>query len=185
MTPDELRARERFYGSMLWIVNGAPFAESIFVLGRLPKPEALWAMDIVFQRQNHKQHGGIFWRHSENPDHDGTSLVQCHSLSTIQNDIDRDYVGHHFIDWVRPRSVWLESAKNVYIDLGGDLLWQLLRYDRRGLLCARAVRKQTLVSEHGGTYAETGRIERGARRRVRSGDVVDRGESELLLDRLS
>jgi competence protein CoiA len=180
MTSDELLAREDFYGDMLWIVNGAPFFDHFFVLGRLPSPEAAWTRDLVVARATVRTRGHTFWRHSENRDYHVGQLVEMHSLDEIQPQIDADYVGHHLYDWVRPRSVWFESRVPVYIDFGGDLLWNIQRYDEEGLLCVQATRKKALIDLHGGTYVETGEIVPSVKKPVRNGDVLDRGQGDIL-----
>jgi len=75
----------------------------------------------------------------------------------------------------------LESQAPVYIDFGGDLLWNTQCYGDDGLRCVQAVRKTTLISSHGGKYVETGEIIRAARRPRRNGDPIDKGEHELIL----
>jgi competence protein CoiA len=180
MPPQELHAREQFYGSMLWIVNGAPFIDLFFILGRMPSQETNWTRDIVFFPQQQKMRGRGFWRKSENPDHKPGGMVRIHDVNEIQNEIDKDYVGHHLYDWVRPRSVWFESRSPVYIDFGGDLLWHMQRYGDVGLQCIQAIRKRTLVSLHGEDYSETGEIVQTAKRPRRNGDGVDKGEDEVI-----
>jgi competence protein CoiA len=180
MPPQELHARERFYGNMLWFVNGASFIDQFFILGRLPSQDANWAKDIVFCPQQKEMQGRCFWRKSENPGTKPGDMVLIHSMNEIQDDIDKDYVGHHLYDWLRPRSVWFESSAPVYIDFGGDLLWHLLRYSEDGLQCIHAVRKKTLINLHGGQYSERGEIVRAASRPRRNGDLVDKGETEII-----
>jgi competence protein CoiA len=180
MPTQELVAREQFYGKLLWIVNGAPFINHFFVLGRIPSPDAQWTWDVVFCRQEQNMRGRGFWRISENLGYKPGDLVLLHCTTEIQDEIDRDYVGHHLYDWIRPRSVWFEAKSPVYIDFGGDLLWYMQRYDERGLLCVQAIRKRTIISEHGGNYSDTGEIIRCAKRPRRNGDVVDKGEDEII-----
>lgn len=182
MPPNELRAREHFYGNMLWVVNGSPFREQFFIFSRLPSPDVAWVSDVVFAPQTVNRYGQAFWRHSENPGYQPGQLVLVHDMSEIQEQVDRDYVGHHLYDWVRSRSVWFESQVPVYIDFGGDLVWQLQRYNSTDLPCVQAIRKATLVRLHGGTYSETGTIVQAARRPIRNGSPVDRGETEVMLE---
>jgi competence protein CoiA len=181
MSPQELQAREQFYGNMLWIVNGTPFINQFFILGRMPSQEVDWVNDIVFAPQQHNTRGRGFWRKSENPGHVPGDMVLIHSTHEIQDEIDGAYIGHHLYDWVRPCLVWFESRLPAYIDFGGDLLWRLQEYGDGGLQCVQAVRKRTLVSGHGGQYSETGELVRAARRPRRNGEVVDRGEDEVIL----
>ena len=179
--PDELRSREDFYGRMTWIVNGARFANQFFILGRLPSPDAEFVNDIEFFEQKVAAQGRLFWWRSENTRADG-GLVQVHSMADIQHLVDAEYVGHHLYDWLRPRTVWLSSGKSVLIDFGGDVLWELQSFGERNLRCVRALRKASLVSKHGGTYLETGSVERGASRPRPPMSPIYRGEDELLLE---
>jgi competence protein CoiA len=175
MALEELRARERFYENMIWIVNGASFASHFFVLGRLPAPTAPWVADLTFVRE-----GSVFWRRAENPE-SKREFVLVHSMDEIQHRIDRDYVGHHHYDWVRPRSVWLEAQAPVYIDFGGDVVWHVTRYGDRDLRCVRAIRTRRLAAQHGGVYAEVGAIGATAVRPRGNMSVVYKGEDEVLL----
>jgi competence protein CoiA len=184
MSPQELQARERFYGRMLWIVNGTPFMNQFHILGRLPAQEAYWTQDLVFFPQKRDWRGRGFWRKSENPGHEPGGMVLIHDVSEIQDQIDKDYVGHHLYDWDRPRTVWFESRSPVFVDFGGDLLWNTQQYGHGGLQCVRAVRKATLISSHGGKYSETGEVVRAAKRARRNGDPVDRGEDGIILGRV-
>lgn len=177
MPSAELAAREHFYGNMLWIVNGLPFREHFFVLARLPSPDIAWASDVVFNAHS----GRTFWRRSENPGYQPGQLVEIHSMYEIREQIDRDYVGHHLYDWLRPRSVWFESKVPVYIDFGGDLLWHLQQYGPDGLPCVQATKKATLVSLHGGAYTETGEIAQAAKRPIRNGSPLGWGETDVIL----
>lgn len=182
MPLDELQAREQFYGNMLWIVNGLPFIDHFYILSRLPSNVATWTKDIVFSSPQGNMHGRSFWRRSENPDYQPGRLVWTHSMDEIQKEIDEAYIGQHLFDWVRPRSVWLDSQVPVYIDFGGDLIWQMQRYDQSGLRCVQAVRKMALIKLHGGEYTDTGKIVQAARRPTRSGSISDKGETEVLLN---
>lgn len=180
MSPEELQARERFYGKMLWIVNGLPFIRQFYILDRLPPPEAEWTQDILFWPQYHNGYGRCFFRKSENPDRPLAYAGLVHDMDEIQAEIDRDYVGHHFLDWVRPRSVWFASSCPVYIDFGGDLLWQMQTYGDRRLPCVQAIRKKTQISHSGGEYRETGEIVQAAKRPRRSGCLA-KGKDEIIL----
>jgi competence protein CoiA len=179
MSPDELQAREQFYGNMVWVVNGRPFIDHFFILGRLPSHEACWTRDIVFFPQRHDIHGRCFWRKSENPGHIPGDLVLMHGVNEIQDEIDNDYCGHHSYSWVRPRSVWFGAKSSVYIDFGGDLLWHLRHYSD-DLQCVQAIRKKTLMAKLGGEFIETGEIIRAAKRPRRSGDPISSGQDDII-----
>jgi competence protein CoiA len=180
----ELAAREGFYGNMLWIVNGAPFLKQFFILGRLPPPEVAWVQDIVLAGPMHGGRAEFFWRKSEHPDHVAGDVVQMHDMSEIQDQTDGDYVGHHRYDWIRPRSVWFEAHSPVYIDFGGDLLWQLREHGERKFECIQAVRKKTLILAHGGAFSETGLIVEAAKRPKRNGDAIYKGQNDIIQARI-
>lgn len=175
MSPDELSSREYFYQNMIWIINGATFADRFHVLGRLPRPDASWVDDIFFHPQRRDLHGRGFSRKAES---------QVNSMSKIQLRIDSDYIGHHFFDWVRPHSVWLASKMPVYIDFGGDLLWQLQRYGTSDTHCVRAARKESLVLAYGGAYSATGSIVTLPGRKQLPYMKSQDQDCEILLDKL-
>jgi hypothetical protein len=181
---EELVAREQFYGKMLWIVNGSSFINQFYLLGRLPAAEAHWAQDIVFLPQQRDKRGRGYWYKSENPNHKPGDMVIIHEVSEIQDTIDRDYVGHHLYEWVRPRTVWFGSISSVFIDFGGDLLWHMRQYGENRLQCVQAVRKRTVVTGHGGDYIETGEIVRPSRQPTRNGNPANIGWDEVILDRI-
>lgn len=154
MPPDELRGRERFYGKMIWIVNGASFKDRFHILDSLPDPRSEFARDLVFDRQTVESLGSGFWRKSENPAWSGPNdLVRAHRMREIETEIAKNYRGHHRFDWQRPRDVWYAATVPVFFDFGGPTLCRLLPYDDRGLRCVRRVGKRDLVAKNGGTYA--------------------------------
>ncbi|NQT13908.1 MAG: hypothetical protein HQ582_14235 [Planctomycetes bacterium] len=131
----ELRSREKFYGNMIWIVNGEKFKNRFHVLGPLPDPNSEFAQDIIFFPQRIDHVGRGFWRRSENPGN--PSMVEVHSYTKIEDEVWENYNGYHHFHWERPRSVWFDSAKPVYCDFGGDCLYLLRRYDERGLMAVQ------------------------------------------------
>lgn len=159
MSLDELRARETFYGKMMWIVNGEPFKERFHILSALPDPASEFAADLVFCEQRFNSLGrGFFWKKSENPGHEGrmaaNDLFLMHSVREIEADIAANHRGHYLFDWKRPRDVWYAATAPVFLDLGGpDLLW-LQTYDERGLRCIREVRKLDVITKNGGVFTE-------------------------------
>lgn len=186
MPLDELRSRENFYGNMVWIVNGAKFVSSFHILGRLPNPAADWVNDIVFFQQRRDQQGQLFWRRSENQNVDVANgdLVLVHGIGVIQENIDQSYIGHHFYDWVKPHSVWLDSLKPVYIDFGDDFLWRLTEYGGN-MKCAQIVSKAALVSSLGGTYVPKGVMRKMAGRTYRNGSLIDQGDCNVIVRQIS
>lgn len=150
MSFEELRSREAFYGRMIWIVNGAPFAKQFFLLDALPDPETAFATDLVFNRTHHAHQGRTFWRKSENPA--GGPLVLAHSMAEIREQIERNFAGHHLFDWVRARTVWFDATAPVFLDFGSDGFFWLKRYDSRNLWCVQRVSKRRLVAKNGGIW---------------------------------
>ncbi|MCC6396717.1 MAG: hypothetical protein IT282_06830 [Bacteroidetes bacterium] len=142
----ELYARELFYGRMLWVVNGARFAAQFTVLHALPDPRSEFAQDLVFCPATSKwpRSSGIFWRKSENPDTKPGDLVELHSISSIKSEIEREYIGQHQFEWVRPHTVWFESTAPVFLDFGEDTLWRLQEYDS-AIRCVQGVPKEQLI----------------------------------------
>jgi len=51
----------------------------------------------------------------------------------MEIEIARNYRGHHLFDWRRPRSVWFDATKAVFIDMGVENLMWLKSCDDRGL----------------------------------------------------
>ena len=146
MSIAELRARERFYGRMLWILNGESFHCSIGE--SVPEPHCEFVQDIVCFPKGH-----IFWRKSENAEVAAGRvdlLVEVHSRREIKNEIDQNYAGHHLFEWLRPRTVWFEATAPVYFDFGDDMVYHLQQYQR--LWCVQCVTKASLVEAHGGAY---------------------------------
>ena len=158
MDPAELQSREEFYVEMIWIINGEKFKNNFFILDSLPDPKAEFVQDIVFQPRRAEWRGRSFWRLSENLDHlfDSRCLVRMHDFDEIQDEIDQHYVGHHLFDWKRPRSVWFNAQKPVYIDFGSDnYVLQLKAYKIYGddpLWCVQYVSKKLIIEMNGGVY---------------------------------
>lgn len=130
MNSTELRSRESFYGNMVWIVNAKSFLKNFYLLDLLPDPESEFASDLMFHQRRYHHFGNTYWRLSENPDvfRVPNTLVEIHCTDDIKTEIESHYIGHHLFDWVRPRRVWFESKKDVYLDFGEDYCLLLQRY---------------------------------------------------------
>ena len=50
MNEEELFSRERFYGKMMWIINGEKFKNNFTILGKLPDPKSRLAQDVFFHK---------------------------------------------------------------------------------------------------------------------------------------
>jgi len=68
----------------------------------------------------------------------------------VSKEVQSHYVGHHFFIWKKPRSVWFQSTKPVFVDFGGSDLWRLMDYDFRGLKCVKKISKTALIEKNGG-----------------------------------
>lgn len=172
MKPDELRSREQFYESMVWVVDGSPFKNNFHVLSRLPPPDSDLARRLRIMRTPR------FPLDPTHPKYNVTNrpmfLLDSHEVRGTGNNVAYDvmyitgdpktgynhpqdteleietaYEGHHFIDWQRPRSVWLSTTKPVFIDIGDGLLWLLSQFQEK-YLCARAFYANEFVEIHGG-----------------------------------
>ena len=161
MNEEELSAREKFYGKMLWIVNGEKFKTNFMILDRLPDPLCEFAQDIEFHPGKAEDWGKIFHRKSENSDYEDwwetgcigyPPMVRIHPMTNISKGIDANYIGHHLFDWKRPRDIWFRATKPVFIDFGGAMLWWLQKYDKRRLMCVRKIEKDALIKKNGGHY---------------------------------
>jgi len=150
MTPEELASREAVYGTMVWVVNGLSFKSSFNILGALPDPSCEFARDLCFFPQRVGFLGRGFWRKSENPNTGPRDLVRIHSVDKIAEQVRANHIGHHLFDWRRPRSVWYLSSKPVYFDFHGPEVWELQKYDERGLMAVKRHDKMTFVSSLGG-----------------------------------
>lgn len=146
----ELRAREAFYGRMMWIVNAALFREQFSILSRLPDPRSAFAQDLVFCEQRPDAPEAMFWRRSENPD--PTGLVRIHAMTTIEDNVTKNYVGHHLFHWKHPREVWYSATAPVFFDFGQDILWWLQSCGDRGPRCIKRVIKADLITKNGGVH---------------------------------
>lgn len=152
MSLEELFSRENFYQNMLWIINGKNFIENFHILHMLPDPNCDFVQDIVFHARKYNHLGKLFHRKSETYNLGDSSSFRIRSVESIKSEIENHYVGHHLFHWVKPRSVWYESKMKVFFDFGDELLWNLLRYDDRGLHCIQAISKRNFVNETGGNY---------------------------------
>ncbi|WP_341912613.1 CoiA-like domain protein [Polaromonas sp. YR568] len=139
MPADELRSREAFYKHMIWIVDARSFASQFEINPlKLPDPKSELCKDAFFFET-----AAAYWRPSERDPN--LRLVLMHQRRDIEEQIQRDYRGHHFYTWKRPRAVWYESTMPVLLDFGTDELYWLQLYDSRGVRCVRRIRKSTLV----------------------------------------
>jgi competence protein CoiA len=150
ITDEERLSRERFYGNLVWVIDGRGFKHNFDILHLLPAPDSELATDLVWLKGTRDAQGaarGLFWRISENPGHANGSgkLVEIHGINEIEVALNNAYRGHHQYDWIRPRSTWLDATCPVYIDFGDDYLFHLQTYNDSGLPCVRMISKKKFV----------------------------------------
>jgi competence protein CoiA len=187
MNEAEMLSRERFYGKMMWIINGEKFKNNFIILGKLPDPKSQIAQDVFFQRpfsetsyweiNNDREklidNSVVFFLKSENPNYEASYQEYLKSKNRgigsgimvlppgkkdrdrVLKEIQSYYIGHHLFIWKNPRTVWLQSAKPVFIDFGGNDLWRLMDYDYRGIECVRRISKTALIEKNGGCYVSS------------------------------
>jgi len=155
MSEEELRARECFYGKMMWIVNGEKFKNNLIILSRLPNPTCVFFKDIVFRKVKFNKRLAI-QDHLICSQNFGDSLITNYNfIQKCKQEIDENYIGDHLFEWKKPRSVWFKASKPVLIDFGYDVLWWLKKYSNdRDLWCVKKISKEALVRKNGGEYTQ-------------------------------
>lgn len=150
MSDQEMKSREDFYEKMVWVVNGEKFIKNFHILGSLPKPGLKKYSDIGFCSTKKGYLGRSFFKYSENPNWEKSSreliLLRMYSFSEIEKEVEGDYIGHHLFDWIKPRTNWISSKCDVFIDFGGEVLWKLMTYDNKGLRCVRKIDKKIFIT---------------------------------------
>lgn len=165
MSVEELRARESFYGRMIWIVNAAPFRQQFSILSGLPDPASELGRTMGLTTEPHPIRGLVpslcaglvYWDRRCYPD--ASRTVEILSGHAIEDEIKAAYAGHHQFAWKRPREVWLEAKAPVFFDFGDEVLWWLQFFEvERGVRCVRWVAKSQLVQKNGGDPRKLGPI---------------------------
>lgn len=177
MKPEEMRSREEFYRKMVWVVDGTPFKDSFHVLSRLPPPDSQLAGRLRILRTpsypidpKHPR-----FRITNRP----MFLLDTHEIGRGENyvaydvcsvgrggentyfhdrdteaEIDTIYEGDHFLEWKRPRTVWLSACSPVLIDLGQGILWRLRQFQDK-YWAVKAISGRTFVEQLGGVWSES------------------------------
>ncbi len=147
MDHDERAAREAFYRSMVWVINGSAFEFTI--TEPMPDPATDLGTDLEFV------HPQAFRRRSDGE----TNRIYLRPWEPeLESRILDASNGHHAFEWNRSRPVWLGSRCPVYFDLGGDELWLLVSEftgyldPRKTFACGtvRRIDKATFVRKHRG-----------------------------------
>lgn len=176
MKPDELRSREQFYGKMRWVVDGSPFKHNFHILSRLPPTDSdlAWRLRIIrpprfpldpehprfnctnqpiFLLDSHEVGRGEKYVVYDVLNVDRGANETYSRTRDTEMEIDAVYDGNHFLEWKRPRTVWLSTSKPVLVDLGGEVLWQLSRF-QNGYWAASAIPARGFVEQHGGVWIQ-------------------------------
>lgn len=156
MTDGERLSRERFYGNLVWVINGSTFVDNFQIHHMLPDPTSDIAQDLIWYPAAPRMEGanrGIFLRLSECLKQNPLATKKApgggfiHPLRDIEREVSQVYPGHHQYVWIRPRRTWLDATCPVYIDFGQDWLARLDIYDETGLPCIYRVRKRTFLHD--------------------------------------
>lgn len=153
MPLDEMRSREAFYGSMVWIVDAGPFLKNISIFDCLPDPSSPLIQDFMFVQPRPEWRtsgvirtgfdGLMFFRRSE---YTAGDLQRIYfGRDELSDYYPSLYKGHHLFLWMKAREVWYSTTKPTFFDFGEGRLGQLMRYgpDR---WCIRLLAKRELVA---------------------------------------
>jgi competence protein CoiA len=165
---DELRSRETFYDKMIWIVNGKPFRRNFHVLTPLPPPDSDLAQKLVILRAPRMPRGpkdtatsNPLFVTTEDEMMRGDNFV-AYTVSTMMAGQSRAsspevnihfkiagcHEGHFYLQWIRPRSLWTSGSKRVFIDIGEDIMFELIRFNESHL-CVKAIVKMDFLRAAG------------------------------------
>lgn len=176
MTDAERISREKFYGNLVWVVDGSGFRQNFNIYHGLPAPNSEIAKDLIWSRQRCRRNlycnldnypsCTYFFRLSEARQRDPyitkaearsgqvrsirsgqVRSIRLHSIREIQEQVHQSYNGYHKYHWSRPRKTWLDAQCPVYIDFGGDYLVKFEIYDEYDLPCIRYVSKHKFVHD--------------------------------------
>ncbi|KJV36952.1 hypothetical protein VI08_01780 [Luteibacter yeojuensis] len=159
MEIEEMRSREAFYQRMIWIVDASPFVSNIAIFDALPDPKLpftadlivwsphpAWRTDWTRPRERMSYENLLVARRSQQTPGSTMLLLASHK-DRIGESFDETYSGHHLVDWKRPRTVWLETTKPTYLDLGDGRVGRLMRWrpERDSPWCLKLFAKEKLL----------------------------------------
>lgn len=151
ITAAEMRSREHFYDTMVWVVNAASFRDNLSISHRpLPPPGDPILSDVMFEAglaSNQSCFG--FFRPSTFIQ--GLSLQRLYRYEELEAEIKSGHRGHYALTWQRAKEVWLQATKPVYLDTGQELL-ELVQYSNhsRTMYGCKRVAVETFLASHGG-----------------------------------
>jgi competence protein CoiA len=150
MNDAERVARERFYGNMIWIVNGAPFLKNIEIGAKLPNPDHSRSLDMCIFPSRRSDF--LFHLASEDV---GDSMVAAYGSHQIKDFIESTHIGHCLFTWKHERVIWYRAAAPIYFDFGGESIWRLMKFNRRSPHCIQAISKTEFITQNDGLVGST------------------------------
>jgi hypothetical protein len=120
MTDAERISREKFYGNLIWVIDGSGFHQNFGIYHKLPAPDSEIAKDLVWVKVRHSPNNpnyrlvddaneAYFFRLSEaqqeNPNITKAEVRsgRVHTIREIREQVDQSYEGHRQYNWMRPR----------------------------------------------------------------------------------
>ena len=117
---DEAIEREKFYGKMIWILNGACFKENFHIAMEMPH-DWMEEFDVnavyprlrpYFVRAKYSSTGNPRIKRAEE-----FFLERYAGKPTVKNKV--------VYFWNHPRKTWFECSMPVFIDFGDEVIWRL------------------------------------------------------------
>jgi competence protein CoiA len=130
---DELRSRDEFYKSLIWVVNGAKFKENFSLTCAIPMPTSPLLSNFsiagVPKYPKHLKNGRDALKFFRNPTHkfdfEADRILSLDDLEGVCELLDNSPQIYWLFDWQYRRSVWFGSKSHVFFDFGGECLYWL------------------------------------------------------------
>jgi competence CoiA-like predicted nuclease len=121
---ETLESREEFYDDMIWIINGNHFSSNFKIMPLNAREYDTYTPEFEF-------------------------FAKLHGFTPLYKPADHEKRTERF-QWKRPKKVWTYAASEVYIDLGGDFLFNI--YERTNLSDGTGFRisKRQFIIDNGG-----------------------------------
>lgn len=148
MSGTELASREAFYGNIAWVVNGTSFLKNVEICAKLPDPQYPLSQDMRIYTP--RRRGCEFMYHLASENEPGATMVEVYGSHKIQSFVDQTHIGHHLFIWKHPRAIWFSSKVPVYLDFGGEAIWQLIKFNAGSTYCLKATNKSAFIVSNGG-----------------------------------
>ena len=134
LSVEEIQAREKHYGNMVWVIDGEAFQLITFTDWHY--------IDLPCPRKPFSVPRGVL----------GERILEQHKteLRTWRMELSRRCKIHPHYEWLWCRHRWAEATKPVFIDTGSDALLLIKRFVRRKrsptVIKCKAILKQDFVS---------------------------------------